>query len=164
MPMVRGHDGGVARALVLLPSSTYRATDFVNAASALGVDLIVGSDEAQTVAPALVVDFGDPDAAAGVIERYHAQHPLDGIVAADDQGVMVAALAAARLGLRHNPPEAAARTRDKAALRASLERAGVPQPTYRVVRPGADLSVLGFPAVLKPLSLAASRGVIRVDD
>ncbi|MBW3536093.1 MAG: Na+/H+ antiporter NhaC family protein, partial [Gemmatimonadetes bacterium] len=48
-----------------------------------------------TEAGRVVVDFGDPPAAAGTIEDYHRRHPLDGIVAADDQGVLVAALAAA---------------------------------------------------------------------
>jgi hypothetical protein len=40
-----------------------------------------------------------------------AERPLDAVVAVDDQGVRVAALAAKRLGLPGNPPQAAAATR-----------------------------------------------------
>src|SRR3989442_316207 len=46
--------------------------------------------------------------------------------------------------------------------------ARVPQPAYRVVGPDDDVaaaaSELGFPCVVKPVSLSGSRGVIRVDD
>jgi biotin carboxylase len=60
------------------------------------------------------------------------------------------------------------RTRDKAAMRAAFAEAGVPQPGYRILRSGDDAgavaSELGFPVVVKPLSLSMSRGVIRADD
>ena len=90
------------------------------------------------------------------------------MVAVDDQGVRVAALAAERLGLSGNPPEAAAATRDKAAMRRALAAAGVPQPEHRTVGPSDDSAAVaaevGLPCVVKPLSLSASRGVIRADD
>ena len=90
------------------------------------------------------------------------------MVAVDDEGVLVAALAAQRLGLAHNPPDAAARSRDKAAMRRALEDAGVPQPEFRMAGPDAEVAGLaaevGFPCVLKPVSLSGSRGVIRADD
>ena len=50
----------------------------------------------------------------------------------------VAALAAERLGLSGNPPEAAAATRDKAAMRRALAAAGVPQPQHRTVGPNDE--------------------------
>jgi biotin carboxylase len=75
---------------------------------------------------------------------------------------------AARLGLAHNPGEALAATRDKSRLRAALAAAEVAQPAYRVVgtpEEACDAALaLGVPAVVKPVSLSASRGVIRVDD
>ena len=90
------------------------------------------------------------------------------MVAVDDQGVRVAALAAERLGLSGNPLEAAAATRDKAAMRRALAAAGVPQPEHRAVGPSDDPAAaaaeVGLPCVVKPLSLSASRGVIRADD
>jgi biotin carboxylase len=163
----------VARVLLLLPSATYRAADFLDAARALHVEVVVASEQLQTLAGAmgdraLHLELHDPDAAAEAIVALARRAPLDAVVAVDDQGVLVAAEAAARLGLPANPPAAAAATRDKAVMRRAFAEAGVPQPAYRVVRPEDDVaavaSELGFPCVVKPLSLSGSRGVIRVDD
>src|SRR4029453_10267635 len=90
--------------------------------------------------------------------------PVDGIVAVDDQGVMVAAHAAQKLGLAHNPPDAAARTRDKRALRDALAAAEVPQPRYAEITDLDHPPDVGYPCVVKPAGLSASQGVIRADD
>ncbi|MGH8992855.1 MAG: ATP-grasp domain-containing protein [Acidimicrobiia bacterium] len=189
----------MARVLILLPSATYRAPDFLAAAARLGAEVVVASDVAQTIEMgdrALVLPLDDPGAAAAAIVASAGRHPLDAVVAVDDQGVLVAALAGARLGLAHNPPAAVAATRDKAAMRTALAgAAGVLQPAFTVVAPGdrgvpvdtgdrgvpvdtrdrgvpaetgADVAAaaveIGFPCVVKPVSLSASRGVIRADD
>jgi biotin carboxylase len=165
--------GLVARVLLILPSETYRAEDFIDAARSLGVDVVVASDRRPALAGVmgdrgLRVDLRRPEAAASQIVSLAGKVPLDGIVAADDPGVLAANLAASRLGLPHNSLEAVRTTRDKAAMRAALERAGVPQPAYRTVSTRDDVASvgagLGWPCVLKPVSLSASRGVIRVDD
>jgi biotin carboxylase len=82
-------------------------------------------------------------------------------------------MASERIGLATNPPAAVRASRDKVLLRSLLTDAGVTQPRYVVV-PRGDRDVaarvleaaatLGYPCVLKPSNLAASRGVIRVDD
>jgi biotin carboxylase len=160
----------VARLLLVLPTATYRAADFLSAARALGAEVVVASErrlvsmgDAQ-----LTLDLCRPEAAAEAITALAEETPLDGVVAVDDQGVRVAALAAARLGLPGNPPEAAAATRDKAAMRRALAAAGVPQPEHRTAGAGDDPEAiatdLGLPCVVKPLSLSASRGVIRAND
>ena len=134
---------------------------------------MVASERRQALAGvmghrALTVSCRNPDQAADSIVRLAARKPLDAVVAVDDEGVLVAALAAQRLGLAHNPPDAAARSRDKAAMRRALEDAGVPQPEFRMAGPDAEVAGLaaevGFPCVLKPVSLSGSRGVIRADD
>lgn len=122
---------GVSRVLLLLPSGTYKAPDFLDAARRLDVDVVVGSDTQQTLADAmgdraLVVDLADPAGSAKKITALAARLPLDAVVAVDDQGVVVAAAAAERLGLRHNPPDAVAATRDKAAMRERLAAASLP--------------------------------------
>lgn len=165
------------RVLLLLPTATYRASDFLDAAARLGVDIVVGSEYRQAMADsmgdrALVVPLSGGEAAMGAaveaIVALHARTPLDAVVAVDDQGVSVAAAAAERLGLRHNPPAAVAATRDKAAMRAALASASVRQPDYRVVAPRAHVATaagaIGYPCVVKPVSRSASQGVIRVDD
>jgi biotin carboxylase len=156
----------VPRVVLVLPTSTYRAADFVEAAAALGATVVVASDREQVLAAtdrALLVDFGDADGTASAVEALDGRAPVDAIVAVDDQGVVVAAEAAARLGLPHNSPEAVAATRDKAKLRRALGRAEVRQPGFRLVE-GDELPDLPFPWVVKPLGLSGSTGVIRVDD
>ncbi len=161
------------RVLLLLPTKTYRAKDFVAAARRLGVDVVVGSERRQAMADAMgdraiVVPLGNVDAAVDIILALHDRLPLDAVLAVDDQGVAVAAAASARLGLAHNPVDAVAATRDKAVLRARLAAAAVAQPNYRVVAPGQSVAAaaaqVGYPCVVKPVSRSGSQGVIRVDD
>ena len=161
----------------MLPSSTYRATEFLAAAARLGVDVVTGSDAPQAMAGALpdrflVLPLDDPTAAADAVESFHSVTPLDAVVAVDDVGALAAAAAAERLGLARNPAAAIAATRDKAVMRQLLSRAGVRQPAFEIAptspdEPGAVAAAaarLGYPVVVKPCSLSASRGVIRADD
>ena len=162
----------MSRLLLLLPSATYRAKDFLDAAARLDAEVVVASDHRQALAGALGdralrVDLRRPEAAAQAIVELAKRAPLDAVVAVDDQGVLVAALAAKRLGLAHNPPEAVAAARDKAAMRDAFAAAVLPQPEFRLVGDEAQVAPLagevGFPCVVKPVSLSASRGVIRAD-
>jgi len=163
----------VPRVLLLLPTSTYRATDFVRAAGRLGAEVVVGSEERQALAAdmgdrAVVVPLSELPAAVDAIAALHERSPVDAVVAVDDQGVEVAAAAGERLGLRHNDPAAAAATRDKSVMRDALARAGIPQPRFVLVHDDPQLdrvaTTIPFPWVVKPLHLSASRGVIRADD
>jgi biotin carboxylase len=157
------------RVAVILPTSTYRAADFVEAAASAGIELVVVSDRRQILADQMgdrfvLADLDDVDAAA---EAITAAGPYDAIVAPDDTGLVAGAVAAEALGLPHNPPSAVAATRNKVALRRAL-RDHVAQPAYQVLEPGTDVGAiaadLGFPVVVKPLSRSASQGVIRADD
>jgi len=159
--------------LIVLPSASYRSADFVAAAKTLRVEAVIATDASQVmreqIGQRLVrVDSRRPEWSAGRIVEFAQRFRLDAVVAADDDGVVMAAVAARELGLPHNPPEAVRATRDKAAMRAIFADAALPQPAYRVVGAGDDAvaacAAVGFPCVLKPVSLAASRGVIRVDD
>ena len=161
------------RVLLILPSATYRAPDFLAAAQALGVAVTVASDRRAAMAAAmgeraLTLRLSDPERAAEQIAERAQETPFAGVVGVDDQGVMAAALGAERLGLAHNPPAAVARTRNKAAMRRALAQAGVPQPQFALLPPDADVAAVagevGFPCVIKPLGLSGSRGVIRADD
>ena len=117
---------------------------------------------------ALTLRLSQPARAAEQIAQRALQTPFAAIVGVDDQGVMAAAVGAERLGLPHNPPDAVARTRDKAAMRRALAQAGVPQPRFALLPSGADVAAVvrevGLPCVVKPLGLSGSRGVIRADD
>src|SRR5688500_1913075 len=122
----------MSRVLLILPSGTYRAPDFVAAANTLGVELVIGSDQALATDAAgersVVLDLGRPEAAAEQFVRYAQERPLEAIVAVDDAGVLTSTIAAERLDLPHNPYYAAAATRDKVAMRQIFARAGLPQP------------------------------------
>jgi biotin carboxylase len=157
-------------AVVILPSSTYRATDFVKAAESLDIDLVVASENPPPIDMGdryLQIDCSDPVAAAEAIARLGEKIGLDGVVGADDAGVMVAAHANAILGLAGNSPDAAAATRDKLKMRLRFDSAEVDQPRFAALRPGDSAGELaadiGFPVVMKPLDRSASQGVIRVD-
>ena len=171
--MGRDHHRGVPRILLLLPTATYRASDFVAAATRLGVEVVVGSEHRQAFSGsmgdrAVVVPLDDVDAAVSAIVALHHRSPLDAVLAVDDQGVVVASAAAAYVGFRHNPPDAVAATRDKTIMRERLGAASLPQPAYRIVSLGASVvsaaAEIGYPCVVKPVSRSASQGVIRADD
>lgn len=149
----------MARVLVLVPTATYRAHDFVVAARALGVELVIGVDEAPAIPGGMVeIPLHDPTAAADAIDALDRERGLDAVVAVDDQGIVAAAEAGARLGFPHSPVAAVAATRDKAEMRRRLAAAEVAQPRF-----GTDGDAVGFPCVVKPTGLAGSRGVIRCD-
>lgn len=157
---------------MLLPTETYRATAFMEAAAAVGVEVVVATEHAPPLATEMedrlvTVDFSAPEASAARIAAFAQRYRLDAVIGVDDQGVLTAAHAAELLGLAHNPPDAVAATRDKAEMRSVLAAWDVPQPAYRVVTTGSDVAAaaeeVGLPCVVKPLSLGASTGVIRAD-
>jgi hypothetical protein len=161
------------RLLLLIPTTTYRAQDFLDAAARLAVEVVVGTDRRQALeseAPGrtLLLDFDRVEGAVSDVARFHAARPLDAIVGADEETVVLAAAASAALGLRHNPPEALRTTRDKHALRLRMREAGIKVPAFRLLsadEPLGDAPMeVSYPCVLKPLVLSASRGVIRADD
>lgn len=156
--------------LLIIPTQTYRATDFVKAAADLDIDLSVASEEdLPLVAPdrQLRIDCSRPRWAARILADHAARYPIDAIVPLDDQGVVTAAEAAQMMGLPHNPPASAQATRNKAMMRRRLARDEVSQPRFAVLESGdspAEIAArLGFPVVFKPLSRSGGQGVIRVD-
>lgn len=158
----------MARVLVVLPTNSYRTTDFVAAARSLGVELAVASEEEPPIDLGdrfVKIDCTDPDAAATAIVDLADHTPIDAVVAADDAGVVVAALASERLGLVSHSSEAAKATRDKLIMRRLFASSEILQPRFAALTDdgGGAVDALGFPLVLKPRTGAASRGVIRVN-
>ena len=169
--------------LLLLPTRTYRATDFLEAALKLDVEVVVASEEAATTADlsprhTLVLDFSAPTVATQAILEFNRTYPLAAIIGVDDDTTLLAATASEALGLPHNPIASAKATRNKYLLRHTLSKNGVSGPAYQrfsihddpteIVGGGLSNShstdtQIGLPCVIKPLSLSASRGVIRAD-
>jgi len=160
-----------ARVLLLVPARTYRAADFLCAADRLGLDLVVGSDGALPLGgrPVVHADPSDPHRSAGHLVA--AAGRLDAVVAADTPMLVLAATVAARMGLAHNPVEAVIAATDKAQQRHRWANAALPQPRFRVVPAAAPAgsveeaaAQVGFPCVVKAVSLSASQGILRADD
>ena len=103
------------RLLLLIPSTTYRAADFMAAASQLDVELIVGSERRQALegltGGTATFNFRDVNAGMRQIVKHVKTNPIDAIVAVDDEAVVLAARAAEALSLPHNRPSAVAATR-----------------------------------------------------
>ena len=161
------------RLLLLLPSTTYRTTAFVEAARRIGVDLTVASERPSTLEAAnpaglLTLDFQHPEHAALAAGTFAREHTLDAVVGVDDDTAVVAAAVAERLRLKGNPVAAAVAARDKHRQRQLLAAANVPVPGFALHRLDQDPRELAkqivYPCVLKPLRLSASRGVIRADN
>ncbi len=160
------------RVVLLIPSATYKATDFMAAATRLDLELIVASDRRSTLQAVMgdraqVVRLHAPLEAAEQLVALHERLGFDAVVGVDDQGVLAASLVAERVGLPHASSSAVAATRDKHQLRLRLADAGLVQPSFALTTDDDQVALavekIGFPCVLKPLSLSASRGVIRAD-
>lgn len=156
------------RLLLILPASTYRAEEFIEAAEAVGAEAVVATHPNPLLELRLGERFIDlrEATAASIAEAAAAGGPIDGVLSPDDGMVELAGEVAERLGVGANPPWAVGATRNKASLRRAL--AGVvPQPSFQVIEPGtdpaADVERIGAPVVMKPLSRSGSQGVIRVD-
>lgn len=161
------------RILLLIPTSSYRTEDFVEAALRLGVDLAVASErpstfEAEFPDSLLTLDFADPDKAARTVAELARRQPFDAVVPVDDLTTVVGAAVAEKLGLPANSVAAVATARNKHRMREALARAGIPTPAFTLLTLADDPAVAArrvpYPCVLKPTILAASRGVIRADD
>ncbi len=161
------------RLLLLIPTTSYRVADFMAAAERLGIEIVVGSDDASVAAEispggALTLDFTEIEDGVRRIEAFAEPNPLRAIVGIDEPTALLAARASQALGLVHNAPEAVAATVNKHRLRIRLANSGLSAPRFFLapLAEGAAAAAAraSFPCVLKPLSLSGSRGVIRADN
>ena len=160
------------RILLLLTAHTYRAAPFLAAAERLGIEIVTAVDLPPQLAAqwqvTLGLDYRDPDTAVAAITAYAQSHPLAAILAVDDSGTLLAARAAAALGLPHNYPAAALAARNKLVMRQMLHTGGVPVPAFHACTladdPAHIAAQVRFPCVVKPLELSGSRGVMRANN
>jgi biotin carboxylase len=155
----------MARILLIAATTGYQTRSFAEAAKRLGIEVTLATDRCHVLEDpwrdhAVPIRFEEPEAAAEAL----GSTVVDGIVAVADRPTLVAALAAEKLGLPFHPPQAVAACRDKHRMREVFAEAGLLVP--RNVRAPLDAYPrdIGFPCVLKPLGLSASRGVIRADN
>jgi biotin carboxylase len=162
----------MSRVLLVATTTGYQTRAFDEAADRLGVDLALATDRCKTLDDpwrdrAIPVRFHDEPGSTAAIAREAARAPFAGVLAVGDRPVIVAAHAAAALGLPFHTPDAARAAHNKRLARERLWKAGLPVPWFAAfalddpapLRPGA----VPLPAVVKPLVLSGSRGVIRAN-
>ncbi len=160
------------RLLLIAPHGSYRTADYLAAAARLGAAAVVASEGRHAITTATVsgieIQLDQPEAALATLSAAHHQAPFSAILGCDDACVELASRLCQRLGLPHNDPAAARLTARKDLARARLAEAALAVPGHRTIRldrPLApQLTGLSYPVVAKPVSLSASRGVIRADD
>ena len=161
------------RLLLLVPTTSYRIGDFLDAAERLAVDVAVGSDQRHVLEEfsqggTVTIDFKDVERGTSQIVAYGGDYPLAAIIGVDDETTLIAAKASQALGLAHNPPESIEATANKHRFRTRLANSGLPVPRFTLLPVSGDPARAAqdsfYPVVLKPLALSASRGVIRADN
>lgn len=160
------------RVLLIAPHGSYRTAPFLAAAKIRGIEILIASEAKHSLVSAyaqgLHIDLDDPQTSLQTILREAQRQPFAAVLGCDDASTELAALAASKLGLPHNPTTAVRLARRKDLARERLAQAGVPVPHHwrldltRAL--AAQIEDIRFPCVLKPVALAASRGVIRADN
>ena len=160
------------RVLILAATTAYQVDDLTAACGRLGFEALLGTDRCHVLAEtwpagALALDFRDPARAASQAIAGMGAAPVAGVVATDEKTALIGGLVAERLGLRHASLEAARAAADKRRFRERMRAAGLAHPDFALVAIGEDprpaARALGYPVVIKPLHLSASRGVMRAD-
>ncbi len=159
------------RVILLATNHSYRTPAFIAAAQRLDIELLVLRDWPATLAAELSFGYGapfnEPEQVLRLLRQLAAEGPIAGVLAADDVGAQLAALAGTELGLPHNDPAAVEAARDKYVMRRALQRAGAPGPAFRLFssEDGPDwiAAQVCYPCVLKPTRRTGSQGVMRAD-
>ena len=160
------------RVLLIATTTGYQIRSFGEAAEKLGIGLTFASDRCDHLEDpwrdgAIAVRFHEEAWSVDAVVSACAGAPPDGIVAVGDRPAVLAAQLALAFGLPGHPPEAAAISRNKLLTRQAFKAAGLPTPWFESVAIDCDAPELAgrlsYPAVVKPLALSGSRGVMRVD-
>jgi|TARA_B100000315_G_scaffold130012_1_gene119682 biotin carboxylase len=158
------------RVLLVAPDRSYRTAAFVGAGRALGIPLTVASWGRAPLAldsGGIRLDPDSPEASLFRIRDAAVGSPFSAVLATDDVTVLLAHEICLDLGLPTNDPPALHASTSKLRFRELCDQHGLFAPRYTVVSPGSsgetNLQSVQYPCVAKPLSLSASRGVIRCD-
>ena len=161
------------RVILLLPTTTYRAKAFIDAARRIGVDVAAASERPSTLegknpAGLLTLDFGDPEVAALQASRFAEQFSVDAVIPVDEDTAVAAASVAQAIGLKHNSVDSVRAAKNKHRMRELLRSARVRVPEYWHFTLDDDAAEVAarvtYPCVVKPVFLSTSRGVMRADD
>jgi len=161
------------RILLFTSKLGYQTRAFDAAAKKLGVDLVFVTDRCHQLDDpwhdrAVPVRFETPEEAAYAVIQAQAGQRVDGVLALGDRPTLAAAYVARGLGIPHNHPASVEACRSKLRMREVFRDAGLPTPWFRSAPlqaiPEPALMGITYPCVLKPISLSASQGVVRVNN
>jgi ATP-grasp domain-containing protein/L-aminoacid ligase-like protein len=161
------------RLLLFTNKLGYQTRSFEAAAQKHATEIIYVTDRCHQLEDpwgdrAIAVHFESAQsAAANVVEALNGKS-VDGILALGDSPSVAAASTARELGIPYNHPSSLEACRSKLRMREVFRETGLKTPWFRVINldplPEPALSGISYPCVLKPLSLSASRGVIRANN
>lgn len=142
----------------------------IKAAKSLGLRVVVvdGNPKAAGMPladVALPIDLRDID---GVVAAAK-EHGISGVMTMQsDVGIPAVGAVVDALGLPSNGTDVAMRCSNKIDMRSHLEKLGVPQPRYRIVRDEKQANDaardLGLPCIVKAPDSSGSRGVVKVSN
>ncbi len=161
--------------LILFASTTgYQIRVFADAARRMGIDFTLATNRCDSLDDpwgdhAMPVKFDHRMSKS--IARLRAlprEEQFQAVAAVGDRPAVLAAYAAEAFGVPFHPPEAANACSDKYLARQLYQAAGLPVPAFfrgqLTEDPRALAARANYPCVVKPLGLAASRGVIRTNN
>lgn len=162
------------RALVLLlPKTSYRNDAFIEAAQRLNARIIAVQDRCHVLANTwesealLSLPFDRPAEMAAAIRAAAGGQPIEAVIGVDDAAAVAAQEVARLLSLSQNRPDSARQLTNKHAFRLIQQRLNLPSARVYAVVTDFEQSLpehVSYPLVVKPVSLSASQGVIRVND
>ncbi len=163
----------MTKVLLVLPSSSYRSSEFVLASQRLNLDITLLTDaDTPSILPLdKVIHIPELCSDPGMLDQLE-QLNFDAVVGVDDVSVRLAAQISEQLGLPTNSKESISATTNKAIFRERQSHFELLQPKFAVIdktqRGSTQLweavqKIAGFPLVVKPISGTQSKGVIRVD-
>lgn len=159
--------------LLLVGSGDRRYREYILAATSAHYRLwLLDGSEPTWQAPYIIgstrVVTRDPHALVTAAKPLADSLPVAGVFTYDESLVHSTAQLTQALHLPGSPPDAVLACRDKAATRATLAEAGIPQPASipvaTVEHAAAAAERIGYPVVVKARGLAGSLGVVRADD
>ena len=162
------------RVLLVAATTGYQVRSFDEAAKRLGVELVLATDRCHVLDDpwrdrAIPIRFRADEEAASVraVVDAFTERPLDGVLSVGDRPAVIAAAVAEALSLPSSPALAVRAAGNKLLTRTRFRDAGLPSPWFTPFgRDEPTLALLPrvtFPCVVKPLTLAASQGVMRAD-
>ena len=160
------------RVLLIAATTGYQIRSFGEAAERLNVELVLATDRCHVLEDpwrdnAIAIRLQDEVVAVEGIRAALTERPVSGVLAVGDRPALIASLTAQALQLPGSPPDAVRVAGNKLLTRLRLREAELPVPWFTPVLLDERLSDvadrISFPCVVKPLTMSASRGVMRVD-